>query len=170
MLRCWGSMDRGAPVTLFSTLWYLWIPLTLSGPPKQPRSGFIQALQHAKGTFTTSSWDLPSVTTTAIRFLTWLSLCEEEKTWSTENLMALPVCKTDRKQWWPGGVNGERHDAMRGHVCELLTSFQPMETISSRKSECSNHWPLNHKLILQIHTHILTTPSHQSENWIIWTH
>lgn len=45
--------------------------------------------------FTTSSWDLPSVTTTAMRFLTWLARCDVEKTWSTANLMALPVYKTD---------------------------------------------------------------------------
>lgn len=44
--------------------------------------------------FTTSSWDLPSVSTTAIRFLTLLARGEEGKTWCTAKLMALPVCKT----------------------------------------------------------------------------
>lgn len=51
----------------------------------------------ARLTFTTSSCDLPSVTTTAMRFLTRPPLCDEGKTWSTANLMALPVCRTDDK-------------------------------------------------------------------------
>lgn len=53
------------------------------------------SLKKVNTIFTTSSWDLPSVTTTAMRFLTWLARWEEGKTWSTANLMALPVCKTN---------------------------------------------------------------------------
>lgn len=78
-------------------------------------------------TFTTSSCDLPSVTTTAMRFLAWPPLCDEGKTWSTANLMALPVCQTDEQSAVTSlHVVFSKRGPHQGRLQELACVFPPM--------------------------------------------
>lgn len=78
--------------------------------------------------FTTSSCDLPSVRTTAMRFLTLLLLCDEGKTWSTENLMALPVCETVTSQMSQVFIRAQKtaetHLGVAAHVLDASDGLQ----------------------------------------------
>lgn len=72
----------------FFPCWYFfYVASVIKGHPKT----LTWFYPWGKGPLTTSSCDLPSVTTTAMRFLTRLPRWEEANTWSTANLIALPV-------------------------------------------------------------------------------